>query len=104
MQETVFACNMNAISPEQRPAHQQLAEQLFRSKRAIYEMSNGYRFEFSAEWLIPLAQFVSLERLCCPFFDFAIQVNANSDTLSLQLMGTEGVKAFIQAEFGELLN
>ncbi|GIK63988.1 MAG: hypothetical protein BroJett018_17820 [Chloroflexota bacterium] len=104
MQETVFACNMNAISPEQRPAHQQLAEQLFTSKQAVHEMSNGYRFEFSAEWLVMLAQFVSLERLCCPFFDFAIQVDANSDTLSLQLTGTEGVKAFIRAEFGELLN
>lgn len=104
MQETVFTCNMNAISPEQRPAHQQLAERLFISKHAVYELPNGYRFEFSAESLVMLAQFISLERLCCPFFNFAIQVNANSDTLSLQLTGTEGVKAFIRVEFGELLN
>lgn len=104
MQETAFACNLNAISPEQRPAHQRLIEQLFTSKHAAYEMPNGYRFEFSAEWLVQLAQFVALERLCCPFFDFTIQVNANSDTLSLQLTGVEGVKTFIRAEFGELLD
>ncbi|MBI5928910.1 MAG: hypothetical protein HY862_06355 [Chloroflexi bacterium] len=53
MQEAVFACDLNAISSEQRPGHAQLAHQLFATKQATY------RFKFPAKQLVSMARFIS---------------------------------------------
>lgn len=48
-----------------------------------------------------LAHFVKIEKECCSFFDFTIQVKG--DTIDLKLEGPEGAKAFIVDEM-ELIN
>ena len=47
--ESPFACDMNAIAPEQRDAHLTLIERLFQSVESIRELPNGYKFQFSNE-------------------------------------------------------
>jgi hypothetical protein len=50
------------------------------------------------------AEFIANERLCCPFFGFAVEVGPEGGALWLRLTGREGIKPFIQAELGEALN
>lgn len=38
-------------------------------------------------------------RLCCPFFDFVVELERNGGPLWLKLIGRDGIKPFIQAEF-----
>ena len=105
MRESPFACDMTAIAPDQRGAHMATIEKLFRSVQSMRELPDGYAFELPNESnvLLTLAQFVDLERLCCPFFGFAIDVEREGGPIFLSLTGREGVKPFIMAEIGEHL-
>jgi hypothetical protein len=47
-----------------------------------------------------MANFITLERICCPFLNFRISVSADSDLIELALIGNKDVKAFLRAEFG----
>jgi hypothetical protein len=103
--ESPFACDMTAIAPEQRGEHLATIDTLFSSVESIRELSNGYSFQFrnQANLLLTVAQFVALERLCCPFFGFDIEVESEGGALLLSLTGREGVKPFIIAEIGDHL-
>ena len=75
-QESPFACDMGAIEPGQREQHLATTKQLFHATTDIRELPDGYAFrlpnEFDVLW--KAAKFIALERLCCPFFGFALEV------------------------------
>lgn len=100
--ETPFACDMTAIPADQRSVHLALTEMLFRTAAEVAEVSNGYRFRLpnDAETLRRVAEFVALEKLCCPFFGFNIEVEPDGGALWLSVTGREGVKPFVMAEIG----
>ena len=103
--ESPFACDMNAIAPEQRGAHIATIERLFRSAQKVRELPDGYAFEIPKESdvLLSAAQFIAVERLCCPFFGFGIEVEREGGSVWLSLTGRRGVKPFIMAEIGDHL-
>jgi hypothetical protein len=103
--ESPFACDMTAIAPEQRGAHVATIEKLFRSVLGTRELPDGYAFELrnDSDVLLTAAEFISLERLCCPFFRFELQVDRDGGSVWLSLTGRDGVKPFIMAEIGEYL-
>jgi hypothetical protein len=105
-QESPFACDMNAIEPGRRQKHLETIDALFRAVISIRELPNGYAFRLSNESdvLLRAAEFVSLERLCCPFFGFALEVEPEGGAVWLSLTGREGVKPFIMAEVGNHLS
>lgn len=91
---------MNALSREERARHSELGGILRSALLAVYELPNGYEFEFP---LLPanyraLAELTPLEHACCPFFTISIVLNQD-DKLIWQLTGSEGVKRLIQQEF-----
>jgi len=98
--ESPFACDMTAIAPGERDAHLATIERLFRSVESVREVADGYSFQLpnEAEILLTAAQFISLERLCCPFFGFGLEVEREGGSVWLSLTGREGVKPFIMAE------
>jgi len=49
------------------------------------------------------AEFIAKERLCCPFFGFAIEIEPEQGALWLSLTGRQRVKPFIRAEIGGVL-
>ncbi len=104
--ESPFACDMTAIAPEQRGAHVATIENLFRSVQSKRELPDGYAFELpnNSDVLLTAAEFISLERLCCPFFGFELQVKREGGSVWLSLTGRDGVKPFIMAEIGEYLS
>ena len=103
---SVFACDMGAIEPGRRDQHIATAVELFQAVQVIKELPDGYAFRLPGETalLLKAAEFVSLERLCCPFFGFQIVVEPEGGALWVHLTGPEGVKPFIQAEIGEAVN
>ena len=65
------------------------------------ELPDGYVFQFNAKRvsLVDVAEWVALERKCCPFFDYEMDVQGERGPVSLALKGGPGVKEFIQQEF-----
>ena len=103
--ESAFACDMSAIPLDQRGAHIATMEKLFRLVQGKRGLPDGYAFELpnEADVLLTAAEFISQERLCCPFFGFALEIESEGGPLWLSLTGRDGVKPFIMAEIGEHL-
>ncbi len=101
MEKIPIACNLNAIPPEQRPHHQQLYDSVFSQFKEIVELEEGYRFSFPVETLPQIAAYISMERLCCPFFTFRLELLPAAHTLTLDLCSSEDIKAFLREELGE---
>jgi hypothetical protein len=102
---TPFACDMTALSSEQRARHQEPAL-LRASLSGIRELPNGYEFEFpwNLDTYAALAEITPLEHACCPFFDLGIRIESESNRLCWRLIGIEGIKPFIKMEFAEWFN
>ena len=100
--EAPFACNLTAMSAAERAHHKDLSQELHASVKETRELPNGYAFRLSGERrsLAMVSEWVSLERLCCPFFTFQIEAGAESQPIWLRMTGREGVKQFMQSEFG----
>jgi len=103
--ESAFACDLTAIAADQRDAHLATINRLFRAVESIRELPNGYsvRLPNESEVLLTAAEFIALERLCCPFFDFGLEIEREGGAVWLSLTGREGVKPFIMAEIGHHL-
>lgn len=100
--EPPFACNMKAMNAEQRQRYDVLVKQLQSTIQEIKELPKGYAFRLPSETstVKDAAEWITYERLCCPFFDFGLEVERNGGAMWLQLTGREGVKPFIKSEFG----
>jgi len=98
---TGFYCNLKAFTPEERAWHEQLSKKLREARIEIKELSNGFSFGLRADAvsLTEVAEWVSGERKCCPFFDFGIDLQQDGGPLWLELRGKDGVKQFIRSEF-----
>jgi hypothetical protein len=66
------------------------------------ETKNGmkYKFNSSDEIIDLVTSFIKTERLCCDFFDFNLNVGAETGFMWLELSGPKGVKEFINEEIG----
>ena len=102
-QTTPIACNMNVFTPAERESHIQTATQLFQTVQRIVDVERGYEFIFSSEsaTIVKLAEFISKEKLCCPFLEFTLKMVPNYETASLLLTGPEGIPEFLREEFSE---
>jgi hypothetical protein len=101
--QSPLACDMTAIPREQRDTHLAHSRELFSQVQEARELSNGYEFRLRADFLENVADFIALEKLCCPFLNFAIEIEAENGPLWLRLTGREGVKAFIREEISGLI-
>jgi len=97
-----FYCNLKALSVKERARHMLLTLEIERARVETIELGNGFAFRFQdgAMSLANLAEWVSAERKCCPFFDFEIELQADNGPLWLKLRGENGVKTFMRSEFG----
>ena len=103
--QSPFACDMSAIASDRRGAHLATINKLFRAVEGIRELPNGYsvRLPNDSDVLLTAAKFMAVERLCCPFFDFSLEIEREGGAVWLSLTGREGVKPFIMAEIGHHL-
>jgi len=96
---TRFACNLGALTKDERAIHHDLSTALLGSVKERKDLTNGYAFRLPGASLVPAAQWVGYERKCCPFFAFRIDVTGVEEVW-LSLTGPDGVKPFIIAELG----
>lgn len=101
--EPALACPVGAMDAEQRERYRELRRLLGEDFLEACELDTGYAFRHSprADVLVALAEYVSLERLCCPFFDFAIEVGHGGGDVWLKMTGPEGAKGILQAAMGD---
>jgi hypothetical protein len=99
--ESPFACNLQAMNTQQRQRYSLLTKQLQMNRQEIKELPNGYAFRLLPEPSVikDAAEWITYERLCCPFFDFGLEVEHDGGSMWLRLTGREGVKPFIRSEF-----
>ena len=98
--ETPIACNINALNTTQRERREILAKQMHDAGLQIQELPDGYKFLYPADLFLTVAEFVSLEKQCCPFFTFQLIVDPDNGPLWFGITGREGTKEFIQEELG----
>ena len=97
----IFVCNLKAISAADRPRHSELAKHLRAAIRDRSEISNGYTFQLDSQTvtLADVAEWISRERLCCPFLTLQISASGDQPQWLLTLTGPKGVKPLLEAEF-----
>ena len=95
-------CNRKALNPEQTSRKEELGHLLRSSNRRAREVDHGYEFELPSDpkMIQAAAEWASLEKLCCPFFDIDLRFECENGPFFLRLTGREGVKEFIRSDFG----
>jgi hypothetical protein len=99
-QETPFACSLEkTLTREQRAHKKQVMQKMEAARIDTREIADGYVFRFRPEAVsfTEIADWVATERICCPFFDLAIESERENGPLSLRITGRDGVKQFIRA-------
>jgi hypothetical protein len=94
-------CNMDVFTSDQREFHIQTTTELVQAVQKVQEVENGYEFTFPNETQLisRIAEFISNERLCCPFLKFTLNIVSNREPVSLSLTGPLGTQEFLRAEF-----
>ena len=99
--DTALTCNMGVFTPAQRESHIRTTTELIQIVHGVQEVENGYEFAFpnESELITKIAEFISNERLCCPFLNFSLNVFSISEPVYLSLTGPLGSQEFLRAEF-----
>ena len=94
----VLACDLSALDDDARAEHKRISEVVLGSVREIREQPDGYAFRLptETETIRKAATFIARERLCCPFFDFTLEVERDHGPVWLSVSGREGVKQYIE--------
>src|SRR5262245_25785605 len=100
MDDLPIACSLTAEQLQER--RRELLEPLRACVVHVESLPDGYAYVFPASsglWM-RLAQLVDLERECCRFLNFALEVSAASNTIRLVVTGGADAKPAIQEFFG----
>ena len=99
--QSKFYCNTKALNAAERARHKQLTDKLVAERKQIVETDIGYEFQYdpSTVSIAEVAEWVTGESKCCPFFDFHIDLEREGRVICLRLTGEEGVKPFLRSEF-----
>jgi hypothetical protein len=99
--EPRFVCNLKAISAAERPRYNDLIKRIRAALRERRELATGYTFRLdsNAVTLTDAAEWIAMERLCCPFLTLQLSTAGSQADWVLTLTGPEGVKPLITAEF-----
>jgi hypothetical protein len=100
MSSQLLACDMSALSDAQRDRHEQVAHQIFALKQSVRELPDGFALQYADEpsTYLLIAEFMSLEHRCCPFFHLALEVEPEQKAIWLKIGGSAQIKEFARAE------
>ncbi len=98
--DSTLSCDMTAINKMERERHGEIAGSLLLAVQEIQELPDGYAFRLPVESsaVTMAAEFISRERLCCPFLGFACSQTRAGTHLGANHRSL-GVKQFLKAEF-----
>jgi hypothetical protein len=101
MRIATLTCNLKALGSGQRPRYNALMKRLRAAVRNGKTLPAGYAYQLDQQGItLPeVAEWMSMERLCCPFLTFELSATGKSTDWLLTLTGPEGVKPLLQTEF-----
>jgi hypothetical protein len=87
-------CNLDAFTPLERQRYDVLRAEVQAATGHIDEVDGGFalRFAMQAKVLSAVAEWALLERRCCPFLDFTLDMRAERAFATLTITGPEGTK------------
>ncbi len=100
-----IACCPDSLTSDERARSRALRAELAAATRETLAVQDGYTFQFApdASLLQKTAEWISLERRCCPFLAFQLVWPTGEETgLCLTVTGPEGTRAFIAEEIPQL--
>ena len=100
MSSQPLACDLSALTDAQRERHLQVAHEVFALKQSVRELPDGFALQYADEPAIYLliAEFISLEHRCCPFFHLALEVEPQQKHIWLHVGGSADIKEFARME------
>ena len=99
MENSKVICTLNDSDFQQR--RQGLLAEVQHLVQGQKELDNGFAFQFSPsdEVIEMLSTLIRLERSCCAFLNFQLEVPAENGPIWLRLTGPDGSKSFLQGIF-----
>lgn len=99
--ESPLACNLDAFTAAERPRYSELRRMIADAVIGKHELDDGVALKVATDriTLAQLAEWISFERKCCPFFDFRIDVAREAGPVWLSMTGRAGVKEFLSQVF-----
>lgn len=93
-----IACDLSALDSDALSEHKRISEAVLGSVTEVRERPDGYAFRLPTEtgMIRKAATFVARERLCCPFFDFTLEVERERGPVWLAVSGRDGVKEYVE--------
>lgn len=100
MEQRPLACSITALSADERRRHAEIRRTMASGVREVRELEKGYALRFAPETssILMLSEFISLERRCCPFFDFVLEIGSDEKPLWLKITGGAGVKKLLKQQ------
>ena len=94
-----IACQLKALDAAGRARQKALLGIVQGKVQRSLELDDGFELQLPADrdTFVEVAEWVGLERLCCPFADFAIEWRGD-DTVWVRVRGPEGAKEVLAAE------
>ncbi len=94
-----LACELGVFSAEDDNRHEILLNKTLAAILEVREVEDGYSVSFSSENFLTTAEWISLERRCCPFLSFQIRFSDGDDLFWVTLSGPNGTKDFLKTFF-----
>ncbi len=97
--DLTIACDLNALTLEERDRRQMVLGAVARAIVERVELANGFELSIDAARLdlAALGEWIALERRCCPFLHFRLDIEPTGK-MALALTGGPEVKEFLRAE------
>jgi hypothetical protein len=95
-----IVCRPQALTEDERSRYEALLAELAAAMQDTQPLANGYAFRLrpDASAFRNTAEWIALERRCCPFLSFELRWHPGDDASPwLSLTGPEGTKAFLAA-------
>lgn len=100
--ESPIACVLTALDPTQRKRHQDLLREMRGARGEVRKLADGlaFIFPYRDSLFLKISEWITLERRCCPFIAFSLELKQEGGPIVLRLTGREGVKQFLREELG----
>lgn len=101
VKEPPVACQPQGVPVDKRERWLEVGMKVYHAVELVKELPNGYslRLPNDQTTLILLAEYVSLDRLCCEFVNWNIEVERAKGPVWLHLTGGQGTKEYFKIGF-----
>ncbi len=95
--QPVLACDLDALSPEERTRRSIVAARVSARFREVRETPDGYAARLDPQLTQDALDWLLLERRCCPFLRLELRFEPAAGPVWLGFGGGPGVKEFLGA-------